>query len=237
MDKLKFALGPYEVFSAIIGGSPLILALFLLYNPVGNLQDTFLSVKDELSFPLVLLIGFCSYILGGSIQGITWRYFLLLCKAFRKDYSYFGNMIEERNAALAQTYEPAVIAALDFEDKLVLRLRDKIGIPKNPNWIDSRLAAYLKAISSEAIATSESYLASHIMHRNLSFGFLLLPIVIVTNFFQGGFSFEKLMLIFLSLFIAYMSFFRALAFKRWQNRELLLGFYFSTENRALSNVE
>jgi len=237
MDKLKFALGPYEVFSAIIGGSPIILALFLLYNPVGSLQDTFLSAKDELSLTFVLLIGFCSYILGGSIQGITWRYFLLLCKVFQKDYSYFGNMIEKRNAALAQVYESEAITALDFEDKLVLRLRDKIGIPKKHNWMNSRLAAYLKAISSEAVVTSESYLASHIMHRNLSFGFLLLPAVVVVNFFQGGFSFERMLLIFLSLFIAYMSFFRSLAFKRWQNRELLLGFYFSTENSTKTSVK
>ena len=44
MDKLKFALGPYEVLASIIGGSPLVLAIFLLYNPSGSLQNTFLNI-------------------------------------------------------------------------------------------------------------------------------------------------------------------------------------------------
>lgn len=232
MDKLKFALGPYEVFSAIIGGSPLVLAIFLLYNPVTSLQDTLFDIKDELSFPFAFLIGFCSYILGGAVQGITWKYFLLLCRVFRQDYSYFGNTIAERDAALAQSCELGAIRELDFEDRLVLQLRRKIGIPKKQHWMNPRLAAYLKSHGSEAVVTAESYLASHIMHRNLSFGFLLLPIVILTNFLRGGFSFEKILLISLSLFIAYMSFFRSLAFKRWQNRELVLGFYFSVEDKV-----
>lgn len=237
MDKLKFALGPYEVLSSIIGGSPLVLALFLIYNPVGDLQATFLSIKGELSLSFVLLIGFCSYILGSSIQGITWKYFLLLCRVFRQDYSYFGSMLAKKDALLTEVQHPATAAALGFEDKLVLRLREKIGITERQSWMNARLAAYLKAIGSEAVVTSESYLASHIMHRNLSFGFLILPIIIVMNFFQGGFSLEKVMLIFLSLLIAYMSFSRSLSFKRWQNRELLLGFYFSTESRAKATNE
>lgn len=230
MEKLKFSLGPYEVLASIIGGSPLVLAIFLLYNPFDNLQDTFLNIKDELSLPFLFLTGFCSYILGGTIQGITWKYFLLLCRIFHQDYNYFGNMISERNAALTRMHEPAATKELDFEDKLVLLLRHKIGIPNKKNWMDSRLAAYLKAHGSEALVTAESYLASHIMNRNLSFGFLILPTVLMIRLLQGGFAFEKVLLIALSLFISCTSFFRSLSFKRWQNRELLLGFYFSTEN-------
>ena len=232
MDKLKFALGPYEVLASIIGGSPLVLAIFLLYNPSGSLQNTFLNIKDELSLTFVFLTGFCSYILGGTIQGITWKYFLLLCRVFRQDYRYFGNMIGVRDTAIAQMPEPVAVKTLDFEDKLVLRLREKIGIPEKQRWMNARLSAYLKAYGSEAVATSESYLASHIMHRNLSFGFLLLPVAILVNFLQSGFSFERILLVLLFLFLSYVSFFRSLSFKKWQNRELLLGFYSSTEKSA-----
>lgn len=231
MEQLKFALGPYEIFASIVGGSPLVLGIFLICNPSNNLQDVFLIVKNNLSIPVVLLVVFFSYILGGSIQGITWRYFLFFCKIFRRDYNYFGNMIAEKNVLLTQTSEIQAPSVLEFEDKLVLLLREKVGIPKNLDWLNARLTAYLKERSSQAVITAESYLANHIMYRNMSFGFLLLPIVLLVNLLRTRlFTFEQPMLILLFLLISYMTFFRSLSFKRWHNRELLLGFYFSASN-------
>lgn len=231
MEQLKFALGPYKIFASTVGGSPLVLGIFLVCNPSNNLQDVFLAIKNNLSIPVVLLVVFFSYILGGSIQGITWRYFLFFCKIFRRDYNYFGNMISEKNALLTQTSEIQAPSVLEFEDKLVLLLREKTGIPKNLDWLNARLTAYLKERSSQAVITAESYLANHIMYRNMSFGFLLLPIVLLVNLLRTrSFTFEQPMLILLFLLISYMTFFRSLSFKRWHNRELLLGFYFSASN-------
>lgn len=231
MEQLKFALGPYEIFASIVGGSPLVLGIFLICNPANNLQDVFLTIKNNLSIPVVLLVVFFSYILGGSIQGITWRYFLLFCKIFRRDYNYFGNMVLEKNALLTQMSEIQEPSVLEFEDKLVLLLREKVGIPKNLDWLNARLTAYLKERSSQAVITSESYLANHIMYRNMSFGFLLLPVVLLVNLLRTrSFTSEQPMLILLFLLISYMTFFRSLSFKRWHNRELLLGFYFSASN-------
>ncbi|NJM96838.1 MAG: hypothetical protein HC800_06295 [Phormidesmis sp. RL_2_1] len=233
MEQFKFALGPYEIFASVIGGSPLVLAIFLICNPSNNLQNVFLMIKNNLSIPLVLLAAFLSYILGGSIQGVTWRYFLFFCKFFHRDYNYFGNMISERNALLTQGVEIQASSALEFEDKLVLLLREKVGIPKNLDWLNSRLTAYLKERSSQAVITAESYLANHIMYRNMSFGFLTLSIVLLVNLPRTQlFIFEQLVLILVSLLISYMTFFRSLSFKKWHNRELLLGFYFSASNRG-----
>ncbi len=209
MEQFKFALGPYEIFASIVGGSPLVLAIFLIGNPSNNLQNVFLIIKDNLSIPMVFLMAFFSYILGGSIQGITWKYFLFFCKFFNRDYNYFGNMISEKNALFTQeafTQEDEIQApsALEFEDKLVLLLREKVGIPKNMDWLNSRLTAYLKEHSSQAVITAESYLANHIMYRNMSFGFLLLSIVLLINLLRTQlFIFEQPVLILVSLLISY----------------------------------
>lgn len=231
MEQFKFSLGPYEIFSSIVGGSPLVLAVFFICNPSNNLQDVFLTIKNNLSLPIVLVVVFFSYILGGSIQGITWRYFLFLCKLFRRNYNYFGNMILEKNDLFMQADETQLPPVLEFEEKLVLLLREKVGIPKNLNWLNDRLTAYLKERSSQAVITAESYLANHIMYRNMSFGFLFLSITLLVNLLQTRlFTVGQPALIFLFLLISYMTFFRSLSFKKWHNRELLLGFYFSASN-------
>lgn len=231
MEQFKFSLGPYEIFASIVGGSPLVLAVFFICNPSNNLQDVFLTIKNNLSLPIVLVVVFFSYILGGSIQGITWRYFLFLCKLFRRNYNYFGNMILEKNDLFMQADETQLPPVLEFEEKLVLLLREKVGIPKNLNWLNDRLTAYLKERSSQAVITAESYLANHIMYRNMSFGFLFLSITLLVNLLQTRlFTVGQPALIFLFLLISYMTFFRSLSFKKWHNRELLLGFYFSASN-------
>ena len=34
MDQFKFSLGPFELFSSIVGGVPLLIAGCLLYSPI-----------------------------------------------------------------------------------------------------------------------------------------------------------------------------------------------------------
>ena len=143
-------------------------------------------------------------------------------------------MISEKNDLLIQKGEIQAPSGLEFEDKLVLLLREKVGIPKNLDWLNARLTAYLKERSSQAFITAESYLANHIMYRNMSFGFLLLPIVLLFNLLRTqSFAFEQLVLVLVFPLISYMTFFRSLSFKKWHNREILLGFYFSASNGVL----
>ena len=237
MEQLKFALGEYEIFASIVGGSPLVLAIFLICNPSSNFQNLLSTVNNNLSIPVALLIVFFSYILGGSVQGITWKYFLFLCNLFHLDYSYLGSVISERNALIAQSSQTQIPSVLEFEDKLVLLLREKIGIPKNVNKLNSRLTAYLKERSSLAVVTAESFMANHIMYRNMSFGFLLLSVVVLINLLRTGlFTFEQLVLVLLFLLISYLTFFRSVSFKSWNSSELLLGFYFSACNSAVTKV-
>ena len=68
MEQLKFALGEYEIFASIVGGSPLVLAIFLICNPSNNFQNLLSTVNNNLSIPVALLIVFFSYILGSLVQ-------------------------------------------------------------------------------------------------------------------------------------------------------------------------
>lgn len=231
MEQFKFALGPYELFASIIGGLPLTLAICIAFNPAINIQDSFSIIKGNFPTQIALVFILISYILGGLVQGITWQYFLILCKVFKQDYHYFGSMIEDRNKSIEEIDKNIVntnLKTLEFEDKLILLLREKIGIPKKIDWLNPRINSYLKEHNRPSAITAESYQATHIMYRNISFGLLILGIIVLINLFRVRlFAFGPLVLILLSIVLSYIAFFRSLSFKRWHEREILLGFYFA----------
>jgi len=238
MEQFKFALGPYEIFASIIGSIPLTLAIFLVYNPVIKIQEIISVVQGNASTQIVIVIIFFSYILGGLIQGITWKYFLFLCKTFNRDFRYFGTMIEDKSAAVIEKVdENTNLKTLDFEDKLILLLHEKIGIPKKIDWLNSRVVAYLKENNRPSLVTAELYQATHIMYRNISFSFLILGFVLLINLFRNGsFTFEYEASILLSIVLCGIAFFRSLSFKRWNDREVLLGFYFAASDNKGNNL-
>lgn len=230
MEQLKYSLGPFELFAAIVGGSPFVVAGFLLYKPVASLADLGPVIQSNGTVAIALTLLFLSYIIGGTIQGLSWRYFLRLCKLFKRSYMYYGTQITDRDQALRQM-NPDQPYELEFEDRLVLQLREKIGIPKKLDWMDSRLKAYLRERNSPSVASAESLIASHIMYRNLSLGCLLLLAVSLINAIRLS-SLELLLIAPFLGYIAYLMFLRAVSFKKWQNRTLLLGFYFSATKEA-----
>ncbi|PZO60342.1 MAG: hypothetical protein DCF15_02325 [Phormidesmis priestleyi] len=238
MDQLKFSLGPYELFSSILGGMPLLLAFCLLYNPVSSIQELVPVVQKNSSIAIALSLLFISYILGGTVQSLTWRYFKLLCTLLNEDYRYFGNLIHEKENWLLQQGAQVDKSSLDFDGRLVLRLQEKTGISQENKFIESRVAAYLREHNRQAsLSAAELHLANHIMYRSWSFGFCLLSVVLLINLFRTPtHPFEQWILPLLSLGFAYLTFFRALHFKRWNNRELLLGFYFAAGNEKIQNL-
>lgn len=237
MDQLKYTLGPFELFSAIVGGSPFVLAGILLHNPVQNLGKLVPLIQQigqqGGAIAIALTILFLSYIIGGAIQGLTWRYFLGLCSLFKKDYLFLGDQLTQRNQVLQQQTLDADVSHLEFNDRLVLQLRKHIGIPKKLDWMNSRLTAYLRENNSPSVAAAETLIASHIMYRNLSLGCLVLGIVNCINAIRLSTLSPLLLVPFLG-YAAYLMFWRSVSFKKWQNRELLLGFYFaSTKEQTL----
>lgn len=143
MEQLKYSLGPFELFAAIVGGSPFILAVFLIYNPIASLADLIPVIQGNGTVAIALTILFLSYIIGGTIQGLSWHYFLLLCRIFNKDYFYFGAPLLGRLQS-PNHKESNGAHYLEFEDRLVLKIREKVGVPKKIQWVDGRLKAYLR---------------------------------------------------------------------------------------------
>lgn len=230
MEQLKFSLGPYELFAAILGGFPFVLAGFLIYHPIDSLQELIPIIQNNATVAISITVVFISYILGGAIQGITWRYFLFLCNILNRDYRYFGNALVEHNKALAQTLTPDAtdFKSLEFEARLILLLRQKIGITHQIDHLDGRLAPYLRERQHPSVIVAESHLANHIMYRSLSLGMLLVGAILFINIFRArAFSLELGFLPLAAIGFAIVTFHRSVTFKRWHNREIFLGFYFA----------
>lgn len=236
MNQLKFSLGPFELFASIIGGIPLLLASFLLYHPVSSLHELVPIAQRSSSLAIAPAILFVSYLLGATFQGITWNYFKALCKIFKRSYLYFGSRLQDKNKQLLSQVS-STLPTLDFEDRLVLLVREKIGMPPQDSWLDTRLTAYLREHEKQAtLSVAERYIATHIMYRTWSFGFCLLSGVLVLNLCRVPIRPLELWLLPIgALIFSYLTFSQALQFKRWNNRELLLGFYFAASAQGVKS--
>ncbi|MEO0459085.1 MAG: hypothetical protein AAF152_21240 [Cyanobacteria bacterium P01_A01_bin.114] len=230
MEQFKFSLGPYEIFASIIGGIPLVLAGCLLYNPVSSLEDLVPIVQNNASIAIALVLLFISYILGSSVQSISWYYFLGVCKLFNENYRYLGNLTARSQKLLETLGSDVDLNSLDFEHRLILSLHHKTGIPERNSWLDARLTSYLREHNRQAaLGSAELHMANHIMYRGWSFGCVVLSGVLFINLFRTpAITFEQWLLPFGALGFAYITFERAVRLKLWHNRELLLGFYFAT---------
>jgi hypothetical protein len=236
MDQFKFSIGPYELFSSTIAGTPILFAIFLLYRPIESLREIVSVIRDNSSLSIAVTLVIISYILGGLCAAITWKYFLYICKKFKIDYSYLGMNILERMRKIEALSADVRLEALDFEDRLIYLLIDKIGIVKRLSLLDDRLISYLRLHSLQTVLIAESHLAFHIMYRTLSFGFLLLALVLFTNIFRTGiFTLEQITLPLFSIILSLAAFRMAVSFRKWRNREIVLCFYHLAYKESLSN--
>jgi hypothetical protein len=236
MDQFKFSIGPYELFSSTIAGTPILFAIFLLYRPIESLRDIVSVIRDNSSLSIAVTLVITSYILGGLCTAITWKYFLYICKIFKIDYSYLGMKILEKMKKIDALPADVRLEALDFEDRLIYLLIQKIGIVKRLSLLDARLISYLRLHSLQTVSIAESHLAFHIMYRTLSFGFLLLALVLFTNIFRTGiFTLEQITLPLFSIILSLAAFRMAVSFRKWRNREIVLCFYHLAYKESLSN--
>lgn len=233
MNQFKFSLGPYEFFSAIIGGVPLFMAISLLYNPFSSVQELVPIFQKNASLSNVFVILFLSYLLGVTVHGLSWRYFQRLCSISNKSYRYFGDQLLEKSSQFRQREDLVDPSTLNFEDHLAFLLSEKVGIPEGFKGMDSMVTAYLREHNKqETLTVAELQQATHIMHRTWSLGFCMLSLVLFVNIFRTStHTVEQFVLPLVMLILARLAFLRALCFKKWHSREILLGFYFSCVNR------
>lgn len=226
MEQLKFALGPYELFASVLGGLPLSIALLITFGSGSTLQNAITLFQSGLSIQTVILGAVASYLIGGLFQGITWRFFLLLCRLSKRVPYYFDeNAIRQWRVAPQPS---ALSEPPTFEHRLVALLDKHMGIPPRLSWLDARLQSYLKENNRPSAVTADMFQASHIMYRNLCFGLVAIALTLPTLLVRSQISpLGALGGVMGALGLAYVAFYRALSFKRWHQRELILGFYFA----------
>ena len=236
MDQFKFSIGPFELFSSTMAGTPILFAIFLLYQPIVSLRDVIPVIRNNSIISIFVSLVIISYLLGGLCTVITWRYFLYICKIFKIDYSYLGMRIIEKMKKTKEVPTDLRIEGLDFEDRLIYLLIQKIGPVKRLSLLDARLISYLRLHSLQTVSIAESHLAFHIMYRTLSFGFLLLTFVLFTNIFRTAiFTFEQITLPIFSIVLSLAAFRMAVSFRKWRNREIVLCFYHLANGERVIN--
>jgi len=226
MDQFKFSIGPFELFSSTMAGTPILFAIFLLYQPIASLRDIIPVIRANSMISIFVSLVIISYLLGGLCSAVTWRYFLYICKIFKIDYSYLGMRILEKMKKIEKVPPDLRLEALDFEDRLIYLLIQKIGFVKRLSLLDARLISYLRLHSMQTVSIAESHLAIHIMYRTLSFGFLLLSFVLLINIFRtDNLTLELITLPIFSIVLSVAAFRMAVSFRKWRNREIVLCFY------------
>jgi hypothetical protein len=226
MDQLKFSLGPREIFSMLFSGIPLLLGIYVLMTPTNELSNVDLNALNNISITSFLAIIIASSILGGLISGITWNYFKIISKIFRIDYSKLEKKLLESFDEININIKKEEFLNLNYNKRLTYMIKQHIGPETKEPWANFRFLPYIREFGGSLINTIDYHNATHIMYRNLSFGFL---IVIVTSIIRLLTS-PSIFYIYLSiasvaLILSIVAFLRAIVHRHWWVREGLNGFY------------
>lgn len=240
MDQFKFSIGPYELFSGFISGLPLLLSLHVWYFPLFDIKLLLEKIVQNSSLAMVFLVIVISYMAGGLISGFTWVFFKTGYRVFR--FAIKRKLGGIRQALLggldaaASAMSAEQFLASKFEDRLAYMVKRQYGSSK-PDWALHRLKPFLREHSPAISIMADSYLAIHIMYRNLSFGFFVLSFVLVRSVFMRGTIWDEhaAYLVVAALF-AVAAFLRALAYSHWCDREILLGYYNVSILRYLKRI-
>jgi len=225
MDYFKYAFSPYQLFSSLISGVPILFCLFLLFTPAAELQAYNLGkVKDLFSISTLLLF-IASTIVGGSISGLTFGYFKILCKIFRKDYKFLEKKLLQNFDTIDVLVGKEEFLNMNYDDRLSYIVKQHIGPTPYPA-ANFRLLPYIRQFGGPLMNQIESYVAFHIMYRNLSFGFLLVAFISIGLLFywkSAGYIYISIAIIALPL--SMLSFLRSVVLRQWWVREGLNGFF------------
>ena len=224
METFKYSIGPFEIFSSFISGIPIVFASYLLFIPKAKLSLDTLILKATFS-NLMLLIILC-YLVGGVISGISYPYFKIFSKILKRDYlliekSFLRNIDKVRNEYSKEEFNELIL-----EDRIAYLTKIYIGTCKL-SWVNDRILPYIRLKNWAMAQNAQNHIAFNIMYRNLSFGFLILTIsILIFLFFNKAFTFFNIIFPILTFVISLLAISRALTFRLWYSREILLTFYY-----------
>lgn len=222
MQRPQIQLGPFEAFAAIVGGLPFIAAAMLVYEPQTTPDEMFTALVSDATFASLVVLLLSSYIVGSVASATTYGYFTTVSKWLKLDYRYLRDGVLEDADRTVESQD-------EMGPSLTVLVARRLGSPGGPGRLDGRVAAYLLARNKhDALKRADTHLAMHIMSRNLSLGFVLLAIALTINAAISSPPFvSSLLLILVSLVVAFGMIYRSVQYKRWNSRTLLLAFYFA----------
>jgi hypothetical protein len=154
---MNIQLGIYDIFSAVIPGCVHLVAIFQLLTIMGVVQIDWKSLSN-LSFFSAIFILIVAYLLGISFGrfGIIWY------KIFKRKNQSLESLEEFRTRHKGRWN-------IDFRDE---------------DW--HILLAFLRTKDMDLAREIERHLATSIMLRNVSFGFFLLAVINLVQYFLVG---------------------------------------------------
>ena len=225
MDYFKNSFSPYELFSSLISGIPILFCLFLLFTPARELQVYDLGKVRDLFSISTLLIFIAGAIISGSISGLTFRYFKIMCKIFKKDYQFLEKKLFRNFDDIGVLVDKEKFLNMSYDDRLSYIVKQHIGTTTYPAS-NFRLLPYIRQFGGPLMNQIESYIAFHIMFRNISFGFLLLTLISIgLLFYWKSAIYIYVLLAIIALPLSILSFLRSVVLRQWWVREGLNGFY------------
>jgi hypothetical protein len=226
MNNFKYNLGPFEIFSNLLSGLFLMAGLCIIILPKSDFQELFSLFQSISVMPNLIVIIITGYIVGAGIGGFSYKYLKIACKIFRCDYISMENHllkdINENQNKLTLTE----FLELSFEKRLSYLVNQHVTFPKLSH-VNDYLLPFLREKCENVAIKSETFIASSIMYRNLSLGFLVTAIGLISCIiFSEAELFTFLITTAVCIGFAILLFFRSLKFKEWWSREILLGFYY-----------
>lgn len=229
MNPLKFSLGPYDLFGAIISGLPILFGIDLIYYQ-WNLGEILRSVA-ELDLQHLLVGVILSYLLGSMMSGLTWFYFHRVCHLFKKHYDDAEGRLLSKMKDLEGEMSPEEFEKASFKERLAYMVKRRI-CDTEINGVNNRLLPLLRQEAPAIAANADQFMALKIMFRNLSFGLLVL-FAMLTGYgvteavidMDGQGFFLHLLIGLVCLGLSILAFSRALTFRGFWGRQVLVGFY------------
>lgn len=223
MDQFKFSLGPYELFSSIISGVPLLVAIYLGFSGDFSVELEPLSWLGEVSFAAFITVAVLSYFTGAVMSGFSFKYFKMLSGIVKEDYRKTERKLLKELSTVAVSNSS--LEDEHFETRLAYMVKKQLGDTPY-RWVCPRLMPYLRKHAPHLGAHADQLMAQKIMLRNISFGFFVLAITLLVKVLVFDYGFVQLYIVSLICFyVAFFSFKRALTFRGWWARDILYSFY------------
>jgi hypothetical protein len=229
MDKLNVSIGPFELFSSLISGLPVLISALLWFYPTVDIDTINATLAKYSSLTMIILVIIASFIIGNLISGFTWRVLAICVKVFRfmikRDLLRIERLLLGNLEETSSQLNRKEFLSLDFKGRLAYMVKRLIGGTELA-FVCNNLLPYLRQNATANAAAADAYIAMHIMLRNLWFGFLLLTIVLIRSaIIESAIVSAYTVLAIIVFVFSLAAFHRALVFKGWWSREILIGFY------------